>query len=48
MKIAPSAEFKKRLAQLKRLERMIQPESASQTFSAKGRNRSKHSAKANR
>ncbi len=47
LKIAPSAEFNKKLAQLKKLERILRPESASQTSSAKGRskNKSKRSAK---
>ena len=41
LKIAPSAEFNKRLAQLKKLERMMRPESASQASSAKGKSKSK-------
>jgi hypothetical protein len=46
LKIAPSAEFNKRLAQLKKLERMLRPESASQASSAKGK--SQRSAKSKR
>ena len=48
LKIAPSAEFNKKLAQLKKLERMMRPESASQASSAKGKSKSKRSAKSKR
>jgi hypothetical protein len=43
LKIAPSAEFSKKLAQLKNLEKMLRPESISRATSAKGK--SKRSAK---
>jgi hypothetical protein len=46
LKITPSAEFNKKLAQLKKLERMLRPESASQASAAKGK--SKRSAKSKR
>ena len=46
LKIAPSAEFNKKLAQLKQLEKMMRPESASQAASAK--TKSKRSAKSKR
>ncbi|SIO65245.1 hypothetical protein SAMN05444166_7636 [Singulisphaera sp. GP187] len=45
LKIAPSAEFDKKLAQLKKLERMMRPEGASQAPSAKGKSKGKRSAK---
>jgi hypothetical protein len=48
LKIAPSAKFNKQLVQLKKLERMMRPESASQTSSAKGKSKSKRSAKSKR
>lgn len=46
LKIAPSAEFNKKLAQLKKFERMLRPASATPASSAKGK--SKHSAKSKR
>jgi hypothetical protein len=45
LKIAPSAEFTKKLAQLKKLERMLRPESVSEASSTKGKHKSKRSAK---
>lgn len=48
LKIAPSAEFERKLAQLKKLERMMRPESASQAYSTKGKSKSKRTLKSKR
>jgi len=48
IKVAPSAEFDKKLAQLKKLERMMRPGSASHAASAKGTGKGKSSAKSKR
>jgi hypothetical protein len=48
LKIAPSAEFNKRLARLKKLERMMRPASAAQASSGKGKSKSKRSAQSKR
>lgn len=48
LKIAPSAEFERKLAQVKKLERMMRPGSASQAYSAKGKSKTKRSVKSKR
>lgn len=45
LKIAPSAEFTKKLAQLKKLERMMDPQSAAKEAAAKSKGKKKSKAK---
>jgi len=45
VKITPSAEFTRKLAWLKKLERQLRPASASQPATAKGKSTTKRSVK---